>query len=126
MTPRQITIYNWSTRRHRRYHARTAGSGQVHLGSVWAQHDVGLRPGARLLECDSADACRVQPPLSPGPRRLPGRRVHTHTTRANVLELVKAPGTVAERLAGGLYRTFDINDEKLLAIFDDEPVQKTD
>ena len=45
------------------------------------------------------------------------------TTRASVLELAKSPGAVAERLAGRLYRTFEINDEKFLSIFDDVPEQ---
>jgi len=42
------------------------------------------------------------------------------TTRANVLELQKAPGAVAERLVGRLFRNFDVSDEKLLAVFADE------
>jgi hypothetical protein len=47
------------------------------------------------------------------------------TARASVLDLEKVPGAVAERLAGKLYRTFDVDDERLLAVFDD-PAEKAD
>jgi hypothetical protein len=45
---------------------------------------------------------------------------YQQTTRASVLDLEKAPGAVAQRLAGKLYRTFDVNDEKFLTVFKDE------
>ena len=45
---------------------------------------------------------------------------YRQTTRASVLELEQAPGAVAERLAGMLYRNFDISNEKFLAVFSEE------
>jgi len=45
---------------------------------------------------------------------------YRQTTRASVLELEKTPGAVAKRLAGKLYRTFDVNDERFLTVFKDE------
>lgn len=44
---------------------------------------------------------------------------YRQTTRATVLELEQAPGVVAERLAGRLYRNFDIADDTFLAVFAD-------
>jgi hypothetical protein len=44
---------------------------------------------------------------------------YSKTTRANVLELEKTPGEVARRLVGGLYRIFNMEDRKYVAIFDD-------
>lgn len=50
---------------------------------------------------------------------------YRQVTRASMLELEKTPGVVAERLAGKLYRIFDLSDEKFLTIFADATEERT-
>jgi hypothetical protein len=44
---------------------------------------------------------------------------YRQTARASVLDLEKVPGAVADRLAGKLYRTFDVTDPNFLSVFAD-------
>ena len=58
------------------------------------------------------DPARMDPPRHPG---YPGR-LYRQITHADVLDLQRSPGMVAERLTGALLRTLDIADRSWFAI----------